>query len=376
MTTLASLPQHPIPALQADIVFTLTQANTNFVRVWCATAPTGSKLDTELKKSDATSPRVRVYEGAGGSNQPWQFTPDVGGTYSLFAQEYTKGTAFTGGYDGDTRANQVETKVGSEASLSLYVGQKLSCQVGTSQDHATLTFYVFNDTIRQTTIATHGVATPSLDAPNSPRAKTAVRTSAVTSAVNALISSPTTAENARGTDTQIATLIADIWNKTMGHYVNATVHPHTDTFNAIGVSFLPNAIAPDSVPLFLNQALKSLKQHYTNDKDGTGPGSASGVEFHKSGLSDLVNATLVRNANDGNDDLNALADIVGSYEAHRVDTTVHNSADTTNNISATVPPIIDIMRKFLAAVRASTPGAAAGDSSGAALLRAWGFKEA
>lgn len=374
MTTLAALPQYPVPALVADVVFTLTQASTNFVRVWCVTAPTGSKLDTELKKSDATSPRVKVYEGTGGSNQTWQLTPDVGGTYSLVAQEYAKGTAFTGGYDGDTRANQVETKVGSEASLALYVGQKLTCQVGTSQDHATLTFYVFNDTIRQTTIATHGIATPSLDSPTSPRAKTAVRTAAVSAAVTALIG--VTAENARGSDTAIATLVADIFNKTAGHYVLGTAHPHTDTYNAIGVSFLPNAIAPDSVPLFLNQALKSLKQHYTNDKDGTGPGSASGIEFHKSGLSDLVNATLVRSANDGNDDLNALADIVGSYEAHRVDTTVHTTADTTNTINAAIPPIIDIMRKFFAAVRASTPGAAAGDSSGAALLRAWGFKEA
>jgi hypothetical protein len=346
------------------------------VRLFVTSAPADSKLQKAI--TDSAAQRVELHEGDVAT--PFDFTPDAGGVFTFLAQEIQTPT-FPGAFQGDTRG-YIDTgggTLGTEkilnetAGITLYVGTRISFAIGAQPDTATLVFWVWNDTIRATTTAVQGETSPAVINPKTPRSKAAANSQTVRDAVALL--ADMAAGTARGSDATLSALVVDIWNKTMGHYTNGTAHPHTDTYNQLGVSFLPNGMSPDAVSLFLNQALTSLRRHYTNDKDGTGPGSASGIEFHVSGLSDLVNATLFRGVGAAPDQLNALADIVRSYEAHRIDTTVHNSADNTNTISATIPQLITIIRDFMTVVAASTPTAAVGDSSGASLFKAWGAKE-
>lgn len=384
MATLSSFPQYPIPAHNLAVVFSLTQTGTNFVRVWCTVAPAGSALDVELKKSDkATGARVQVYEGQGGTDHPWRTKIDKGGAYTLVAQEYTKGTGFGGGYEGDTRGAPTETKVGSEASLSLYVGNKIETLLGTGADRATLSFWVFNDTIRATTVATHGEATPVVTAPTSDRAATAAKSVGVGLAVLALIGQ--TATTARG---NVSTIISNFVTKFNAHIgTAAAVHNAADANNPIKLEF-SGAPTPQNITTFATEALRRLRQHEQNDWNGSGPGSADGstdpvtgvispAPYHKVGgvvQADMTNTPVMHGVGDTNDAYAALGDLWRAYEAHRQSTIVHIGADSTNTLTALSNTIADVHNQFFVALAATSPAASPGESSGAALLKTWGCK--
>lgn len=373
--TITPSPTYPVSGRTVKLAFVASTGTR--VRLFIKSAPQDSKFAKEL--SDSAAQRVQVYSGDIAT--PFEFFPDVGGVYTFTAQEIQVPT-FPGAFKGDTRGfidigggTLGTEKVLGETDVTLNVGVRLLFQLGARPDLASLVLWVWGDTIHATTVALHGETTPAIINPVTPRSKTAAKSATVTSALAPL--DGMTATTARGSDSTIATLVGNIWSRTMSHYASAVFHANADGDNIIGTAFLPNAIAPDSLNVFVNKALQSLKRHYTNDKDGTGVGSAAGSSYHKPGgtiTSDFGNAALFQGVSSPDDTLNGIADAIRSYEAHRIDTTVHNSADNTNNISASVPQLITIMKTFMTATAASTPSAAVGDASGAALLKAWGAK--
>jgi len=370
-------PSFPVSGKSCRISFSASTGSR--VRLFVTTAPASSKFTKELTDNGAT--RTQVYEGD--VSAPFDFVPDVGGVYTFAAQEIQT-PGFVGGFKGDTRAFidigggtlGSEKILSPESTLTLYVGTRLSLRLGAGGDTATLAFWVWNDTIRATTVAVHGEATPAVLNPRSERAKTAARSSTVLSAVAGLVG--LTAQAARGSDATLRALLDNVRTVASLHFGNAAAHANADSDNQIGTELLPNALAPDSLAPFMNDALTRNRSHYTNDQDGTGPGSAGSSSYHKIAgniVPDYGNATLFRSVASPEEALNAIADLIRAHEAHRVDTTVHTAADNTYVVSATIPQLITVMRKFLESVAKSTPTAALGDSSGAALLKAWGAKE-
>lgn len=372
MTTLAVSPSFPIPGISTSLTFTMTGLGSNFVRVWCTQAPDGSNLDRELKQFEAGSPRVQVYEGDGGATNPLGFIFDKGGTYTLVAQEYTKGSGFSGGYQDDPRGSPSETQVGTETSLTLEIGRRFTQTVGASPDTATLSFWLFGSTIQATTLAIHGEVTPGITNPVTPRAKTAALQSDVTTAVSALAG--VTASTALGT---ISSIVSNFVTKFNAHIIVTTGTPAThavaDTDNTLKTE-LSAAPIPQTLSTFVTLALKSLRQHETNDK-GSGIGSAS-TAYHNVGgaIADLVDQPLTKGVTDTSSAYAALGDIWNAFEAHRVNTSVHGTADTTNTLTS-LPKIAEVHHQFFKALASASPATPPGDSSGAALLRNWGFKE-
>ena len=101
-------PAYATVRAKAKIAFGLTGGG-NFVRVWCVGAPDGGTRKQQFDRGVS-----RIEEFAGDRASTWEFAPDVGGVYRFLAQEYTKGVTpgFTGGYKGDPRGFQAETKIG------------------------------------------------------------------------------------------------------------------------------------------------------------------------------------------------------------------------------------------------------------------------
>src|SRR6185369_12938032 len=157
MTSVATTPTYPIPGRETRVIFTISA---NFVRVWCTVAPEGSELANKLKLT--TQNRVLVYQGDGGQHNPWRFNADKGGKYTLVTQEYTRGTAYGGGYQGDPNGVESETKSGSETTLSLFIGQRMTSTIGIAPDSATLVLWVWDGNIRPTTLATQGENSPAI----------------------------------------------------------------------------------------------------------------------------------------------------------------------------------------------------------------------
>lgn len=364
MASLSTTPTYPVPNKEVRIAIALTESGTNYVRIWVTVAPEGSELATKITES--TQSRFEVFDGDGGAAQPWRFTPDVGGKYTFLAQEYTKGNGFGGGYEGDPLGAKTETKVGGEATLTLEIGQAVQQPIGVGADVATLVFWVWAGTIRKTTIALHGENSPRIESDSpSPLAKSAMETSAVKTALAALVD---IACNPTATGT-LATIVAEMVTDLNAH--NAAlggVHSGADGDNVIPPE-LQSAPTPQTLIEFVNDALPKMRRHRLNDHGGEtvtpAPGGTGSAAYHVVGTAkaDLLNMPLYTSVGSHAEAYAALADIWRAHEGHRVSTVVHGTADTTNALAA-LPPLLEVHRQYLTVLANPAPAAPPAQSSG------------
>ena len=349
MTTLATLPQYPVPELDCQLSFSLTESGSNYLRVWLTDAPEGSAKKAELEKN--SEKRLHFYTG---DAKPISFKPDVGGVYKLLCQEYVKGTGYGGAYEGDPNGAPSETKVGSEVTVDLVIGQRVTQQLGYQADTATLVWWVWGDYVRPTTLATHGEASPAVIEPSSLRAAIAAKDPNVET-YTAACGNTLVSVNVGN----IATIAANIVSKIRAHQATGgTVHDTADTFNPLPTG-LGVSIGPKNLADVVNRVLATLRNHYLNinSTDGTGEGSAG---IHLAGgsdpLSDRTNYPIVESVGDLAQAYAAFGDIARGYEAHRVSTLFHGTADTTNSLMS-MPNLIRIHRYFFTALANSAPTA-------------------
>ena len=384
MTTLSTLPVYPVPGRQTAVVFTLTESGSNFVRVWCTAAPPGSELRKALDGTSdpPTEPRSRheVYKGDGGADNPLRRVFETGGRYVFVAQEYTKNaTAFGGGYEGDPDGAPSETPVGTEATLELFIGQRMTSEIRAAGESVTVVLWVWDDTIRATTVATHGEKSPTLLA-TSPTVKVqaAMESATVIAALAALA------------DDAVATAIgtpATILGNAVGGFIEewndhiADVSPHNavDAENEIptGLAGAPSAANLAST---VNEILRLMRQHYTNDavEAGLVSGRDTG-SYHDVGGgtldNDNANMPLFQSVGDPQDAYWAVAEIHRSYEAHRADATVHQPPDAVNVLSA-LPSLLALGSAIFTVWASTSPTTPATQSDGAmALIAKAGFTE-
>lgn len=370
--TLATTPAYAPPG--AEVRVTPTGA-TGYLRLWITDAPLGSEWRRKLDEANAS--RLLVHEGDSGTS--FKFLGDLGGAYVFSADEVTRTDASGGGgYEGAVESYTTETPVGSN-SVSLYVGQRLTAQIGTPADgRAELVLWVWNDTIRATTLELHGEKTPSLrpvDANPSQKLLAATLNDNVVAALAALANVPVA--TALG---NLSTILAELRTKYTTHAASTTYHYATDAVNTITVEYgeVGGAYASaQSLDGAVRSAITALTRHYTNDDGGSGVG---GESFHQDGstnnLADWTNVPLDPPGSlDRMGQMMAVADLWASFEAHRVNTTIHKVTDTADALTA-LPALLNLLRYFSASLRSTSPTAPAVANSGAVLLvSAAGMKE-
>ena len=157
--------------------------------------------------------------------------------------------------------------------------------------------------------------------------------------------------------------------------MNGDIHASADTVNAVLDSFQSNVLNPNGLARSANELLLQLSRHMNNDDAGDGIGTS---EFHavSSGMADMENTIIASSANE-QDPLSALrliADLHRAYEAHRIDTSYHDSADTTSG--GTLPVLPALFSSFNAQLQDDTPTAPDTANPGAVrLIHSAGFKE-
>jgi hypothetical protein len=380
MPTLSTVPAYPPPNWETRVTFTLTESGTNWVRVWVTAAPEGSELRAKLDAKAALN-RFEVYAGPGGANALWKQTFGVGGKYTLVAQEYTRGaTEFGGGYQNDARGAQTETKVGAESTLSLHIGQRLTSTISAGADSVDLALWVWDATIRATTIEPHGEVSPAItkDTPNA-RELAAIESTAVQTALTALVGQ--TAATAIGAAATVLSASAGgfikEWND---HLADAAVHQDADPDNLIPVG-LASAASAGNLADVITAILPYITYHYTNDavKGGTAVGIDSADYHNVSGKrNDNTNAPIVKSVSSPSDAYWACADLWRSYEAHRVSASpsgVHDSADSTNVLTA-LPALLGVAYQVFTVWASIAPTVPDTQSTGAMhLIAKAGFTE-
>ncbi len=378
MPTLSTVPVYPPPNRETRLTFTLTESATNFVRVWVTDAPEGSELRAKLDSSTDPLNRYQFHAGPGGASAPVRETFEVGGKYTFVAQEYTKGASdFGGGYQGDPDGDPTETKVGAETTLSFYVGQRMKSTIQAEADSVDLVLWVWNETIRATSADPHGEVSPALIKENpNPRELAAIESTAVQTALAALVD--VTAATAIGT---IATILGSgaggfikEWND---HVADAAVHEDADADNDLPVG-LANAASAANLADTITAILPFVTWHYTNDANqgGSATGRDSGNYHNVSGKkNDNTNMPIVKSVNSPSDAYWACADLWRSYEAHRVSTAVHDSADVTN-VLTTLPLLLQVAYQVFTVWASIAPTVPDTQSTGAMhLIAKAGFTE-
>ncbi len=361
MTTLTTLPTYPPPARETQVIFTLTGSGANFVRVWVTIAPPDSELRAKLDES--TQNRFEVHTGPGGAAVPWKFKFDKGGKYTLVAQEYTLGAnASGGGYRDSPASAPSETKVGAEVTLSLFIGQRMTAEIGANGDSATLVLWVWDQTIRATSLGVHGEVTPALQNDNpTPRARAAIESATIVAALAALVN--TTASSAVGLAEDHIDAFITYWN---AHRSQGGVHNASDTDNSVPAG-LAVAASTSSLKDAISEILPKMRYHYTNDAvvGGTVNGRDS-ADYHQitgSNRNDNRNLPIIT----GVDDVSAywaIAELHRSYEAHRVSTVVHTAADATNALPA-LSPLLALASLFFGVLASTSPTVPPAQSTGA-----------
>lgn len=368
MTTLALTPTYPAAGRICSVVIGLEESGADFARLWCTLAPEASPEGKKLRETGQD--RIELYADSGGDGHPFQFKPQVGGKYTFVVQEYRKRTGAGPTFEGDPRGATAQiTKLGSEATLTFFAGQRMTMPIGAQPDDATLAFWVWDATIRATTLAEHGEQSPRVyhQAIATSRARAAIESATVTAALAALADvAATTAAGA------LAALISNFQTRWNAHAANATVHDAADTANPMPAGF-ETASDMEGLVQYVSRALEKLGRHFTNDS-GTGADSA---DYHNvSGKKhDWDNQPLIKSAASVEEAYAGFAELHRCYELHRVDTAIHNSADTT--ALTALPALMAVHEAFLQVLADSEATPPPAQSSGVmTLMQLTGAKEA
>lgn len=347
MTTLTTLPLFPVPGRDCQLSFALTESGTNYLRAWITDAPEGSEKKAELDKDGGS--RIPFYTG---DAKAFTFKPDKGGVYKLLCQEYIKGSGYGGAYEGDPNGAPSETKVGSEVTLDLVVGQRVTQTLGYGPDTATLVWWIFGTYVRPTTLATHGEDTPAVIEPTSTRAAIAAKDPFVEvyagNSANSLVSDLVG---------DISAIAANIAAKLHAHQIYPTPHHTTDTDNILPDG-LASSVGPKNLAEVMNRVLAIFRQHLLN-VDGNDGGDIGSAPFHQISSvtrSDRTFLPIVESVGDLAQAYAAIGDYVRCHEGHLANLAAHSSADSANNLMS-MPALIRMHRYFFAALASLAPTA-------------------
>jgi hypothetical protein len=336
---LSQSPTYQLPGGKFNITASATVGN--FVRVAVTSAPEGSAYDNQIVEANTTElvigeiPVDIVWSG---------FEPDIAGAYTLKLYELQVGATDYGGYyQGDPDEWPSETIVGT-STATIYAGQRLELSVGAGSDTATLALHVWDTTVRETTVAEQGVATPALLDPKTSKAVTFTEDATVVSALSDMIDVAASSVAIDPT-TQLDSIITEFED----HLVEAGVHAANDTDNTPATSSLIGATSQAQILNSAGTILQLMRQHFDNDSGaGQGAGSAS---YHS--VADRANAPVVSPPSDYAQSTFSIADMRRAYEAHRVNTTYHASADTTNTVAAPATGTLLALYEAIAVVLAA-----------------------
>lgn len=376
MATFTVNPTYPIPNREVKVIVNASVTNTNFFRVWVTVAPTNSALDNNIKSTTDPRNRFKVYEGSGGVNFPFIAEYTKGGKYTFVVQEYIKGSGYGGAFEGDPNGSDSEALNGSEYTLYVYIGQRLTQIIGPQDNQASINLWVWDNTIRQTYKSIHGEDTPSITAETPTNlVKAAIESDTVATALANLI------------NTNPSTVIGDLsfyalhyvygWNI---HTSTAIIHSSSDVINELNNSLL-TAYTPSTLKDLVNAGIAAQTAHFSNDNsldktltptDPIGPGAA---DWHT--IPDKNDLPVYTSVGSFAEAYGGLVDLYRTFLNHAANTDAHTAEDSTAiGDSPDLSLLMKVHKEFLSIIADTNPSPPLAQSTAAQILISGaGFKE-
>ncbi len=373
--TLSTRKTYALPSDAVPLTVSASEAGANLVRLFLTKAPEGSTLADKLAASKLdeipVTGAVGWTVGAGKDTTQHVLNLDRGGVYHFVAHEYAiNGSSYGGGYAGDPAGIPTETKL-SENTVTVAVGQRMTQPVGAAPyGSGTLVVWIWGDTVRATTLAEHGEATPAIINVRGERMASAIAAADTAAALSAL-ADVTASDLTSG----MLALYIELRTDMVKHMSNdgAAFHGTADSDNIQAIRNLPNDPgSPEGWATALSILATQAGLHMTNS---TSTGSFGAQRYHVlSGgdfaSPDTTNCLAVRGGS-GQPHLNVmtLAAIRRAWVAHIGDTSFHAFNDTNNPITSTVPPLLALHEAIFDKLCVSSPTGDPLDNPGVAFMR-------
>lgn len=366
--TLTTNPPYAMAGGAVPVTCGADATGANFVRVYFTKGPADSRLQKQLEQLDS----LRIEVAAVDAGDTKELPLDKPGAYTFLVQEITRGAAaaYGGGYEGDPSSFTTETQVGSEQTVTVYIGERWVVRIGhPSFGTAQLIVHVWNDTVRATSKALHGEKTPAIVAPTNALALAAAGDASVVAALSALADT-----NVSSWTSTLPTLFAELATDMAAHFIDETVHNAIDQVNDTALEDLPgDPSSPEGWGRAASIMARALRGHFTND----GESLTGSSRYHQPADYANLSSVLVPSGT-GADRIGMMMTVAGvylAYEAHRQDAAIHNAADSTNVIASSLGVFLELLRAFLAALKLLQPAAAAEQNAGGVRLAALGFTQ-
>jgi hypothetical protein len=275
------------------------------------------------------------------------FTGDVTGVYTVAAYEVIKHTV-PSSYPGDPSSYWEEYS--QVDSGYIYVGEGLTLPIVTKYGHSAKLRIVVHD---------EEVTAASITEPSGDLARIAGQQTAVVAALAALVGK--TIDVDFGND--FIARVNDLRTRYKAHIADAVAHNSADTTNTIEASAAGTAL--EGALQLLEELAVDVVAHMTTYSDV--------AVWHNE--ADMDNWPVTRSSPFLPAATVFLADLTErGYERHRMDATVHNSADTTNDMGA--PAVLTtLIVEYLDALADLTAAAPTGEQEGTVDARhAFGFE--
>jgi hypothetical protein len=355
MTALSASPDLPLAGSQIRVSFTGTDSATTHIRLYATDAPVGSEIYEALQKTEAGE----IVKFNAKKTATWLFEPDKGGKYSFRIQEVVEGNSSASRFDGDT-IGASSPVLGASTSDYVSVGEAMTFTLGQSPDTADLKLCIWDDTVRETTLSTHGFPSPVIESHSSIRAEAAALNSTLRSLVIGLKDDTA--------NTIVGGLDADflLVKAAVNAHLAATgsIHSNTDTLRALGDGYGADT---DSAA---EQSINALRQALSDHMGAILNTATTPVTTHDS--ADGKSAAQFSGASQGRSThYLALADTIVTLESHKANTGAHGAADAAPTVTG-ISVLLQICAAWWRAMRLTSPLAPSGRNTGAATLEQLG----
>lgn len=356
--TISTNPSFALPGRRTQIIVHGGSEDTQRIRI--KAAPKGSKFFRE-DGAETTLDSTLDFQGRIGQ-ETIVFEPDTSGRYTLIIEDTNKIPDRKPSYDGSPNQNFQES-ITARQEVSLYVSAKLTFEMGTGEDKATLSLYMNNSTIHGTTVAEYGEeigVTPRLDNPQSMKAEQAIQNLGSSALLSELVGQ--TASEILGN----IPVILDSWcGRFISHFEDTGMHQgYADTISAETTRKARGYPTSNvAVQESLNRMNAALVGHMRNDVlDSNGVNAPHPVP-------DFRDLTIVSGASDQVSALMLMADLYRAFAAHDVRTSAPDAHNSAGSNTLSIPgDLILIIVDYLAEIAQLSQSAFSTANPGALVL--------
>lgn len=347
--TISTTPAYPAaaPRGSCSVLFAHTQTSATRIVIRPVAAPPESSYGKELAKRERLpGVELPILNGEIGT---WSVEVDYPGVYTFEVDEV--GVSTVAPRFEDDSVGKAEPTILETSTVRIYFGERVNVPLQAGNDSAQLVLYVWDDTIRETTFAQHGIDSPAIENPRRSKiVDIAMQDESLKEKVSALVGV---------TVTSLLSGVSSLFNEVRAMYAShagsSTYHASADTDNAVPSTW--SAGDSKSAEASIAKLYQALEAH-TKKLRLLEPASVidgdvtwAVVHYLQEGTSSCLTSGY---ASGTVSQISAIVDIYYRIKTHASVSAAHKAAQSIGPLSS--HPLADLFLAWFSAIRSVSVG--------------------